>query len=666
MDQLPSWEQIRDKFLEGATAYPALAAHWDSTQWTLRDKQVSEAIKAANPEAERLFIDTARLPVILLGRSREEQPSWHTWLDLMRKEKRGFRPAFNPRGGGATSGCGRIDRVFAQSVDFCADLAARAIEPALPVTLAAEEAKPFAKQPADSQPRTTSQIGGEAAVPKSPGEPAQGTVAGAPSGEPSGLVSEDQIRELLTKQGVSPDQVTYADVEQALREYRRLHPDAKFPPELHSILAYSDFARRNRALFEEKWNEAKLLVADPQQWHDLAAQFEALAARESEAVQHYKRRLVIDGDHLNCRWTSHPEDEISLRFDVLAAEGGRRLGASPEIQQAIRQTNAESWADFWKYCLWFYLGDTDKSTLANPIKDSVNFCLRLALHSQSVEDRDNAAVGVAERKAEPMDAARPLVPKFLGNARAKVRAVAKALASDAQTLDEAATALELEARTWGQDLHNAILEKAALEGLPPEQFEKRATESAKEIVMMAANEFSVRRGADTTNGVTPFLIGRTPAVVQSDRPPEINTWGSIVQYLRKTLADYPQEYRRDNLSVYKLTHGAESVTDEKCKSPVPLPAVMGSITSEPGGGVNEQSVVGSGHLSREERLQAFIAEHAGTTLADIKFSARVHTPEFQDWRNYRIEQKSVMSERIEDVLRGTAPLKKRPRKRRAE
>jgi hypothetical protein len=70
--------------------------------------------------------------------------------------------------------------------------------------------------------------------------------------------------------------------------------------------------------------------------------------------------------------------------------------------------------------------------------------------------------------------------------------------------------------------------------------------------------------------------------------------------------------------------------------------------------------------SREEGLQAFLAAHPNATLADIKYSARVYTADFQDWRNNRLKDQSVMSVRIEDVLSGTTQLKKRPRKRRPE
>ncbi len=70
--------------------------------------------------------------------------------------------------------------------------------------------------------------------------------------------------------------------------------------------------------------------------------------------------------------------------------------------------------------------------------------------------------------------------------------------------------------------------------------------------------------------------------------------------------------------------------------------------------------------SPEERLQRFVQKHPGTTYADIKFSASVHTPEFQGWRHEKLNPKSVMFARIEEVLSGVKPLKKKPRKRRAE
>lgn len=195
---------------------------------------------------------------------------------------------------------------------------------------------------------------------------------------------------------------------------------------------------------------------------------------------------------------------------------------------------------------------------------SAEYCRKCAAD----EMRHHATVGVAEQaKTESQDAAKRLVRTYLENARSKVGAVAKALESGTQTLDGAAKELELEARIWGQDLHNAILEEAALEGLPPEQFEKRAEESAHEIVAMAADEFSVMCGRDTVDRVTPVLIGRTPAVVTSDQPPRVYTRASIIQYLEKALAEYPQQYRQQNLSVYKLTRGTDPVPDPASAPP---------------------------------------------------------------------------------------------------
>ena len=282
-------------------------------------------------------------------------------------------------------------------------------------------------------------------------------------------------------------------------------------------------------------------------------------------------------------------------------------------------------------------------------------------------------IRIAEHgSAESPDSAKPLVRSRLEEARSKVRAVAKSLTSGSQTLEQAAEALELEAKIWAQYLYHAILEEAALEGLPPETFDKRASESAQEIALMAASEFSVQCGHDTTNGVTPILIGHISAVINSDRRPEINTRDSIVRCLKKVLADYPQEHRRQNLSVYKLTcdSAGDGSQAEKNHAHVSVPNAAGlsipASVPEPASGESEQAGIGLEPLSREERLQAFIVAHPGTTLADVKYSARVHTTDFQDWRNDRLKPQSVMSVRIEDVLSGATQLKKKPRKRRPD
>ena len=67
-------------------------------------------------------------------------------------------------------------------------------------------------------------------------------------------------------------------------------------------------------------------------------------------------------------------------------------------------------------------------------------------------------------------------------------------------------------------------------------------------------------------------------------------------------------------------------------------------------------------VTREERLSRFMQDHPGTTYADIKYSANVYTAEFQDWRREQLKATSEMSKRIEEVLSGGRPLRKKPRK----
>jgi hypothetical protein len=96
-------------------------------------------------------------------------------------------------------------------------------------------------------------------------------------------------------------------------------------------------------------------------------------------------------------------------------------------------------------------------------------------------------------------------------ARSRVRTMTKKLASGSQTLDAAAKELELEARIWSQNLHHAMLNDLALEGLPPEEFEKRAAESAREISAVAVATFSVRCSQGAGTPQTPLPIGEIPA-----------------------------------------------------------------------------------------------------------------------------------------------------------
>jgi hypothetical protein len=61
------------------------------------------------------------------------------------------------------------------------------------------------------------------------------------------------------------------------------------------------------------------------------------------------------------------------------------------------------------------------------------------------------------------------------------------------------------------------------------------------------------------------------------------------------------------------------------------------------------------HLSREERLQAFVSENK-TSIAAVYQAAGVHKPNMHQWRRGEIADTSVMAARIESVLNGKTPL----------
>jgi hypothetical protein len=140
-----SWQEIHSKFVKGAAEHPDLLAHWDSRQdlWTLH-ALAGDVMTPAAPDSERLFKEAARIAVSLLGELHERQPCFHVWLDLMRKEKRGFRSIAQLSGwrgsesveqfkdsGAVPSDAvftesGMIAHVFNESAEFCKDFAARA------------------------------------------------------------------------------------------------------------------------------------------------------------------------------------------------------------------------------------------------------------------------------------------------------------------------------------------------------------------------------------------------------------------------------------------------------------------------------------------------------------------------------------------------------------
>jgi hypothetical protein len=190
----------------------------------------------------------------------------------------------------------------------------------------------------------------------------------------------------MATQGISKDKVTFNNFESALREYREAHPDAVFEQGLQVTLAYGDFALRNRSLFAKQWEKAKLLAVKPREWQEMAARFEDLQKRQAKGtiLGLYRESIQLYGNHLTCCWDSAGDEEIRLRFDALAAEAGLFLGSAPGFLEAIRQTDAKSWADFWKYCVWFHLGSSD-SIVAEPIIESMRLCLHIALRCGAIK-----------------------------------------------------------------------------------------------------------------------------------------------------------------------------------------------------------------------------------------------------------------------------------------
>jgi hypothetical protein len=147
-----SWQEIRDKFLEGSDEHPRLCACWGRGQeaWTFQESIPDPSLTSksgtvvarpsvANPKAVELFKATARSAVLLLGDPVDALPPWHVWLDKMRTSKRGFRlqtvspwsqsrrfledgtPI--PQSSQRVLKNGRIAHVFKESADFCEDIA---------------------------------------------------------------------------------------------------------------------------------------------------------------------------------------------------------------------------------------------------------------------------------------------------------------------------------------------------------------------------------------------------------------------------------------------------------------------------------------------------------------------------------------------------------------
>jgi hypothetical protein len=62
--------------------------------------------------------------------------------------------------------------------------------------------------------------------------------------------------------------------------------------------------------------------------------------------------------------------------------------------------------------------------------------------------------------------------------------------------------------------------------------------------------------------------------------------------------------------------------------------------------------------SREERLQAFVSGN-DTSIAPVCRAAVIYKPQMQEWRHNLLDDTSIMSKRIEDVLSGNTPVEVR-------
>ena len=148
MASLPTWEDVRARFQQGAVEHPDVSADWDARQdrWTFSRSETGHSPEEASAEAGKLFKEAARSAVGLLGKLNEPGTPYRVWLDLMRKEKRGFQQIlvfetatrfrqfmeadrqvdFSDIPLGES---GSIPHVFQESAEFCEDLLARAFEP---------------------------------------------------------------------------------------------------------------------------------------------------------------------------------------------------------------------------------------------------------------------------------------------------------------------------------------------------------------------------------------------------------------------------------------------------------------------------------------------------------------------------------------------------------
>ena len=143
--EILTWKEIAARFQAGAEQYPELRALWQGKQerWVLRGEPIADNEETFDPRPEELFKELAREAVIRAGTADLTGPLWQIWLDLLRKEKRGYSRIWQMRHwrGGRDleafqeSGTipsdaiwtdnGLIPHVFRESAEYCLDLGKR-------------------------------------------------------------------------------------------------------------------------------------------------------------------------------------------------------------------------------------------------------------------------------------------------------------------------------------------------------------------------------------------------------------------------------------------------------------------------------------------------------------------------------------------------------------
>jgi hypothetical protein len=138
-------------------------------------------------------------------------------------------------------------------------------------------------------------------------------------------------------------------------------------------------------------------------------------------------------------------------------------------------------------------------------------------------------------------------------------------------------------------------------------------------------------------------------------------WGGWIQGLLESSAGYCS---RLAARAVRQESGAEDTRSAAASldpaAEARLKSVLGSQTDP-----LESNATQATGTPPEDRLSDFMSQHPDATYADVRYTASVHKPDFQDWRNNQLSPGSIMAKRIEDVLSGVTPLKKKPGKRTA-